>query len=175
MVKSRTIISGTSRYIKSRREALRRSKQIKEKNGPASMEWVQSALFLYACKKYGLRNDLRRALLAYTSSMIVKLEEVLTQADRIASRDNTVDSYLWAAKQLRWAINKHLTILETMQKEKDIVIPKPTKQGAGIQRIVSRPSKRDSFDSMTYIVGEFKDKNPDAVDVIPKRDEDTNF
>ena len=55
-----------------------------------------------------------------------------------------------------------------MQKEKDIVIPKPTKQGAGIQRIVSRPSKRDSFDSMTYIVGEFKDKNPDAVDVIPK-------
>ena len=105
---------GVSRYIKARREAAKKARQIREKNGPLSMEWVQSALFLYAVKKNGLEKDLRKALWAYTSAMIIKLEEVVTSAERIASREGIADPFHWVALQLRAAIREHSKLLSMM-------------------------------------------------------------
>lgn len=161
---------GASRYIKSRREASRRAKQIREMNGPSSMEWVQSALFLYASKKYGLRDDLRKALWAYTSAMVVKLEEFVTNAEKIASRENIADSFHWTALQLRSAIRTHMKLLD-MFKGEVVEIPEATSEGKSIHKIVHRPSDADSFESISNLLTDFSHNNPEASHLMPKPDE----
>ena len=161
---------GASQYIKARRDARERTKQIKEKNGPASMEWVQSALFLYACKKHGLDKDLKRAIWAYTSAMVCKLEEFVTNAEKIAERENIADSFHWAALQLRATIRNHMKLLE-MFKDEEISIPPMTQEGKVIRGMTHHPTQKDNYEAMNYVLGEFKQKNPDAESVLPKKDQ----
>lgn len=163
---AKAMFASTAKYIKSRREASRRSREIREMVGPHSMEWVQSALFLYACKKYKL--DVRQALMAYTSALILKLENVLTDADRVAKRLDQPDSFKWVASQLRWAINKHTKLIDAMGT--DILVPPISDTGTAIKNLVHRPSDKDTNEMMNYMVGEFKQKNPDAVSVLPRKD-----
>lgn len=163
---AKAMFASTAKYIKSRREASRRSREIREMVGPHSMEWVQSALFLYACKKHKL--DVRDALMAYTSALILKLESVLTDADRIAKRLDQPDSFRWVANQLRWAINKHTKLIDTMNA--DILVPPISETGTDIKNIVHRPTDKDANEMMNYMVGEFKQKNPEAHSVLPRMD-----
>lgn len=162
---------GVSRYIKARREAAKKARQIREKNGPLSMEWVQSALFLYAVKKNGLEKDLRKALWAYTSAMIIKLEEVVTSAERIASREGIADPFHWVALQLRAAIREHSKLLSMMAG--DVVeVPPVNSTGKDIRNVTHRPTPKDSYESMSYLLTGFRKRNPDAEPYLPQKDED---
>lgn len=161
---------GTSQYIKARREARERARQIREKNGPCSMEWVQSALFLYVCKQQGLDKDLKRAIWAYTSALIVKLEEFVTNAEKIAERENIADSFHWVALQLRSAIRNHTKLLD-MFKDEEILVPPVTREGKVVCGKVHKPTDADSSESMTYMLRDFRQKNPDAEYLTPKKDE----
>lgn len=163
---------GASKYIKARRAASKRAKQIREKSGPNSMEWVQSALFLYAVKKHGLHKDVRKAIWAYTSAMIVKLEEWVSNADKIAQRENIQDSFHWVALQLRSAVRNHMKLID-MFKDEVIVAPEVTPEGRRICGITHNPSRNDDYAAMTYIVDDFKRDNPDAIDILPEKDEQT--
>lgn len=158
-----------AKYIKARHAARERARQIREKNGPNSMEWVQSALFLYAVRKHGLHDDLRRAIWAYTSAMVVKLEDILTRADRMMQRGDIDDSYHWTALQLRAAIRNHMKLLD-MFKDEEITVPPPTQEGTRVCGITHSPTDRDSSGSMDYMLTEFRQRNPDADDVLPKKD-----
>jgi len=160
---------GCSSYIKARREARERARQIREKNGPQSMEWVQSALFLYACKKHGLDKDLKRAIWAYTTALVVKLEDFVTNAEKIAEREGIADSFHWAALQLRYATRVHMKLLD-MFKDENIEIPQVTKEGRCISGITHNPHDKDSFESMSYMLSEFRQKNPEAESVLPQKD-----
>ena len=161
---------GASQYIKARRDARERTKQIQEKNGPASMEWVQSALFLYACKKYGLDKDLKKAIWAYTSAMVVKLEEFVTNVEKIAERKNIADSFHWAALQLRATIRNHMKLL-AMYKDEEVELPPMTQEGKVIRGITHHPTQKDTYEAMSYLLTEFRQKNPDAESVLPKKDQ----
>lgn len=161
---------GASQYIKARRDARERTKQLREKNGPRSMEWVQSALFLYACKKHGLDKDLKKAIWAYTSAMVVKLEEFVTTAEKVAERENIADSFHWVALQLRAAIRNHMKLLN-MYKDEEVEIPPVTHEGKVISGMTHCPTQKDTYEAMSYLLTEFRQKNPDAVDVMPKKDE----
>lgn len=163
---------GASRYIKARRQARERARQIREKIGPQSMEWVQSALFLYACKKNRLEKDLRRAIWAYTSAMVTKLEDFVTNAEKVVQRENIADSFHWVALQLRSAVRTHMKLLD-MFKDEEIVIPPVTNAGRDIRNIVHRPNDRDSYESMSYMLTTFRQKNPEAESLVPKPDDDT--
>lgn len=163
---------GASKYIKARRQARERARQIREKIGPQSMEWVQSALFLYACKKNRLEKDLRRAIWAYTSAMVTKLEDFVTNAEKVAQRENIADSFHWVALQLRSAVRTHMKLLD-MFKDEEIVIPPVTSAGRDIRNIVHRPNDRDSYESMSYMLTTFRQKNPEAESLVPKSDDDT--
>lgn len=161
---------GTSKYMRDRREASKRVKQIREKSGPRSMEWVQSALFLYAAKKYGLARDLRRALWAYTSAMVVKLEEFVSNSDKFAPGDTLDDKYHWTALQLRSAIRTHMKLLD-MFKDEVIQLPDMDDVGKGISRITHRPSYADDYEAMTYMISDYGRYNPEVVDLLPKKDD----
>lgn len=160
-----------SKYIKSRREARKRAKQIHDMAGPASMEWVQSALFLYAVKANGLKFDLQKALWAYTSAMVVKLEEFVTNYEKIAEKNNIQDAYHWTALQLRACIRNHMKLLE-MFKDETIQLPKGTYKGWCIQRTTHKPIKGESDEAMNYILTDFKQNNPEASHLIPEPDKD---
>lgn len=160
---------GVARYIKSRREAQRRAKQINDMSGPSSMEWVQSALFMYAVKKNGLKKDLRKALWAYTSAMIVKLEEFVTNYEKMAQRKNVADAYHWTALQLRFAIRNHMKLLD-MFKDEVIQVPEPTIEGNRIRGVTHTPRKDDAQEAMNYILTDFRINNPDTADIVPKPD-----
>ena len=82
-----------AKYIHERKIAAVKAEQIRERSGPASMEWMQSALFLYAARKEGMQDDLKKALWAYTSAMIHKLELILTDAEHIAKSKDIEDTY----------------------------------------------------------------------------------
>lgn len=161
---------GCSQYIKARREARNRAKQIREMNGPASMEWVQSALFLYAAKKNGLEKDLRRAIWAYTSALVLKLEDLVTNTERIAEREGIADTFHWVALQLRAAVREHMKLLEMFKDSDPVEIPPPTTDGIDIKNVVHRPAPKDDYEAMTYLLGEFKQKNPGAEPYLPKKD-----
>lgn len=159
-----------SKYIHDRREASRRAKQIREKSGPASMEWVQSALFLYAAKKHGLAKDLRKALWAYTSAMILRLEDYITNTEKIAKQENAMDSFHFIALQLRAAIRNHMKLLQSM-KDEVVEVPEVTTEGRRIRGMVHYPNSRDDYESMSYMIGEFREKNPEANDLLPRKDD----
>lgn len=159
----------TSQYITARHEASRRSREIREKSGPASMEWMQSALFLYACKKHHLDNDVRKAIWAYTSALIVKLEDLMTSADKLVKAEKVDDAYHWVALQLRSAIRSHMKLLE-MFKGEDIVVPQVTEEGRDIRNVTHRPKDKDANEAMNYAIGEFRMKNPNANPILPKKD-----
>ena len=163
---AKAMYASTSKYIKARREASRRSREIREMSGPHSMEWVQSGLFLYVCKKNNL--DVKDALMAYTSSLIIKLEKILTDAEAVAKRLNEPDSFKWVTRQLRWAINKHMKLVEKIDSE--IIIPQRSKDGLVLKNTVHQPTDKQTYEMMNYMVGEFKMKNPDAAGVLPKKD-----
>lgn len=162
---------GCSKYIKARRVARERARQIREKNGPRSMEWVQSALFLYACKKHKLDKDMRRAIWAYTSALVVKLEEFVTNAEKVAERENIADSFHWVALQLRYAVRQHMKLLD-MFKDEEISIPPVTHEGKCVCGITHSPTDKDSNGSMDYMLTTFRQKNPDAAHLAPKEDLD---
>lgn len=162
---------GMSKYLSDRREASKRVKQIRDKSGPRSMEWVQSALFLYACKKNGLDKDLKRAIWSYTSALIVKLEEYVTAAEKIASRDNIEDSFHFVALQLRASIRNHMKLLE-MFKDDTITVPLNIKEGRQLCAVTHKPSNRDDYEAMSYMIGEFRQKNPGIDDILPQKDDD---
>lgn len=159
-----------AKYIKARRDARSRAKQINEMSGPASMEWVQSALFMYAAKKCGFRSDLKKALWAYTSAMVVKLEDFVTNYEKIAERNNIKDAYHWTALQLRAAIRNHMKLLE-MFKDEVVQLPEVTSEGRRICGITHHPHTTDSIESMNYIITDFKSNNPEAADICPKPDD----
>lgn len=163
---------GCSQYIKARREARNRAKQIREMNGPASMEWVQSALFLYAAKKQGLDKDLRRAIWAYTSALVLKLEDLVTNTERIAEREGIADTFHWVALQLRAAVREHMKLLEMFNDSDPVDVPPPTPVGTAIKNVVHRPTPKDDYEAMSYMLTEFKQKNPGAESVLPKKDTD---
>lgn len=165
----RDITRGSSKYIKARREATRRAKQIREMNGPNSMEWVQSALFLYACRKNKLDKDLKKAIWAYTSALIVKLEDFVTNAEKIAERQNIADSFHWVALQLRAAIRNHMKLLQ-MFKDEEIEVPPVTNVGRDLRNTTHIPSDKDSREAMTYLLTTYRQKNPDAEPVMPQKD-----
>ena len=158
-----------SQYMTARHEASRRSREIREKSGPASMEWMQSALFLYACKKHGLDRDVRKAIWAYTSALIVKLEDLVTSAEKLETAGKVEDSFHWVALQLRSAIRSHMKLLE-MFKDEDVVVPKVDEVGRDIRNVTHRPKDKDANEAMNYAIGEYRLKNPDADDVLPKKD-----
>lgn len=160
-----------SKYINARRDARKRSKQIHDMSGPASMEWVQSALFLYAARANGLKFDLQKALWAYTSAMVVKLEEFVTNYEKIAQKNNVEDAYHWTALQLRACIRNHMKLLE-MFKDEVIQLPDVSEAGWNIQRITHRPRKGEADDAMSYMLTDFKKNNPDAKDIVPKKDDE---
>jgi hypothetical protein len=161
---------GCSQYITARKKARERSRQIREKNGPQSMEWVQSALFLYACKKYGLSKDLKRAIWAYTTAMVVKLEKFVADSEKIASREGIADTFHWVALQLRAAIRQHTKLLD-MFKDEDVEIPPLSKEGSCISGITHHPTDKDTDEAVTYVLTDFKQQNPEAEHLLPKKDE----
>jgi len=165
----RDITRGSSKYIKARREVTRRAKQIREMNGPNSMEWVQSALFLYACRKNKLDKDLKKAIWAYTSALIVKLEDFVTNAEKIAERQNIADSFHWVALQLRAAIRNHMKLLQIF-KDEEIEVPPVTNVGRDLRNTTHIPSDKDSREAMTYLLTTYRQKNPDAEPVMPPKD-----
>lgn len=160
---------GVSKYIKARRTARERARQIREKCGPASMEWVQSALFLYACRKHGLSKDLKRAIWAYTSALVMKLEDFVTNAEKIARRENIADSFHWTALQLRAAMRAHMELLK-MFKDVEIKTPPVTQEGRRISGITHKPTDDDSEAAMTYMLTEYRQRNPDVGSLLPRKD-----
>lgn len=162
---------GAAKYIKARREARKRARQIKERSGPASMEWVQSALFMYAAKKNGFKRDLRKALWAYTSAMVIKLEDFITNYEYIASKHNVDDAYHWTALQLRAAIRNHMKLLD-MFKDEVIELPEITTEGCKVRSITHYPKDREVKEAMDFMITDYRMNNPDAADIMPKPDED---
>lgn len=161
---------GCSNYIKARRDARNRARQIRAMNGPASMEWVQSALFMYAVKKHGLVKDLRRAIWAYTSALVLKLEDLVTNTERIAERDGIADTFHWMALQLRAAIREHMKLLDMLKDSEPVNVPEVTTEGRRIAGITHYPTDKDSYESMSYIISEYSRQNPDAEPFMPKKD-----
>ena len=118
---------------------------------------------------HGLDKDLKRAIWAYTSAMVCKLEEFVTNAEKISERENIADSFHWAALQLRATIRNHMKLLE-MFKDEEISIPPMTQEGKVIRGMTHHPTQKDNYEAMNYVLGEFKQKNPDAELVLPKKD-----
>lgn len=157
-----------AKYIHERKIAAVKAEQVRERSGPASMEWMQSALFLYAARKEGMQDDLKKALWAYTSAMIHKLELILTDAEHLAKSKDIEDTYRWCATQLRVAITRHLKLLEWA--EGDILVPRADNISHHIQGTVHKPTATQANDAITYMVGEYKMANPDAAGILPKKD-----
>ena len=149
------------------RLAAERAKRIRERSGPDSLEWIQSALFLYAAFQEGLQNDLHRAIWAYTAAMIDKLENILTDAKLILGSGDMVKEYEWAAKQLRVAIARHLKLLKMFEGEEDVKVPAADDAGKRIVQKVHDPSGKDAAKAIRYIQGDFKPKHPGYSAVIP--------
>lgn len=162
---------GCSQYIKARREARKRSAQIRDMSGPASMEWVQSALFLYAVRKFKMHREMKRAIWAYTSALILKLETFVTNSEKIAEREGVADSFHWVALQLRAAVRQHMKLLELFKDEEQIEVPPVTDNGRKICGIVHKPKDSDSAEAMNYMLSGFRQKYPDTEPFMPKPDD----
>lgn len=154
-------------HTRQQRIAKERTKRIRERSGPDSLEWVQSALFLYAAHQNGLGGVLHQAVLAYTAAMIDKLENILTEARYITGAQNIAEEYRWAAKQLRVAIARHLNLLKMFEKQADIVMPPVTDAGKDIVAKVHNPTDKDTEDALRYMHEDFKGKHPGYSAVIP--------
>lgn len=131
------------------------------------MEWVQSALFLYAAHQEGLGDDLHQAIWAYTAAMVDKLERILTDAQHILGAEDIADEYRWAAKQLRVAIARHLGLLKMFEGQPDVILPAATDQGKRIVAKVHQPSMEDSQAAVDYMHRDFKRQHPGYDAVIP--------
>ena len=154
------------------RRAADRARHIRERSGPDSWEWVQSALFLYAAHQEGLGGDLRRAIWAYTAAMVDKLERILTESGHIVGAQDLAEEYRWTARQLRVAITKHLGLLKMFEGEPDVTLPPVTGEGKEAERLVHSPTGEDAAAALHYVKGEFKQKHPGYDAVIPKADPD---
>lgn len=147
--------------------ARERAKRIRERSGPDSMEWIQSALFLYVAHENGLGKDLQRAVWAYTAAMIDKLEELLTEASHIVGAEDIAETYRWTAMQLRVAIGRHLQLLKMFEGEKDVAVPPVDKAGKAIVRAVHEPTPKDTEDAARYLQKDFKSRHKGYSAVIP--------
>ena len=159
----------TKRYNSRYEERIRkeRTKRIRERSGPDSLEWVQSALFLYAAHQEGLGDDLHKAIWAYTAAMIERLEHILTEAEYITGAQDIAEEYRWAAKQLRVAITRHLQLIKMFEREGDVTVPAPTPAGEHIEEMVHRPQDTDTAQALKYIATDFKQKHTGYDAVIP--------
>lgn len=157
----------TYRSTRQQREAAERAKRIRERSGPESMEWIQSALFLYVAHKEHLGKALCEAVWAYTAAMIDKLERILTEAEYITGAKDIAEEYRWAAKQLRVAIARHLKLLQMLEGRKDIMAPEVSGAGKHIAEKVHHPEDEDVFAAIRYIWTEFKSSHQ-GCRAIPK-------
>lgn len=148
------------------RIAKERAKRIRERSGPDSLEWIQSALFIYAAVQEGLGDDLHKAIWAYTAAMIGRLEDILTEAKYITRAEDIAEEYRWAAKQLRVAIARHLKLMKMFEGQ-DARVPKVDEAGKHIADMVHSPTDEDIGDALQYMSREFKPKHPEYKAVLP--------
>lgn len=132
------------------------------------MEWIQSALFLYAAHQEHLGEDLHQAIWAYTAAMIDKLEEILTEAKYIVNSGDIVEEYRWAAKQLRVAIARHLNLIKMFEHKDDVTVPPVSEAGKRIAQKVHGPKPNETQAAVEYLQGEFRKGHPGYDAVLPK-------
>lgn len=154
-------------HTRQQRISRERTKRIRERSGPDSLEWVQSALFLYTAHQYGLGDDLHQAILAYTAALIDKLENLLTDADHLQRAPDIGEEYRWMAKQLRVAIARHLKLVSMFEKRPDVKLPPVTDAGRALVQKVHNPTRKDASDAYKYLHRDFKSKHPGYSAVIP--------
>lgn len=159
--------SYVKQQTRQQRAAVERAKHIRERSGPDSLEWIQSALFLYAAHQEGLGSDLHRAIWAYTAAMIDKLERILTDSKHVLGAENIAEEYQWAAKQLRVAIGRHLELLKMFAGQADVEVPEVTDEGRHMVDKVHQPSPEDAVAALRYVQGDYKIKHPGYGAVIP--------
>ena len=157
----------TYRSTRQQREAAERAKRIRERSGPESMEWIQSALFLYVARKEHLEKALHEAVWAYTAAMIDKLEHILTEAEYITGAKDIAEEYRWAAKQLRVAIARHLKLLQAFEGKEDVTVPEASDAGKHFVEKVHHPEDEDVFAAIRYIWTEYKSSHQKCK-AIPK-------
>lgn len=103
-------------------------KRLKGTQDIGSMEWVQCEKFLATVEKFDMKDDLRRAVWAYTAALIERLEDLLLDPVAIKASGNPLDAYKYACSRLTVAVEHHMNLL-SMLGGGTVDVPMPTDAG----------------------------------------------